>query len=241
MKKIEQLAIAATALLVLSAYLGACGNDGGLHPNGAGGNGGGGPGGHAGDGVQGVGGTPFGVGGAPFGVGGYPISGTGGGLIFGIGGSGTGGSGIGGSGVGGSGTGGAPAGCAQITTQTACDANPSCYSVFFDPNTCGCATAGCCARFNHCAEGPAGAQCYGGVSCALNPPFCEGPYVVSYRGECYEGCVNSMDCAPVCTIGADQTCNDNPIISSLHGHCTAAGTCQCGTGLILNPNTGRCL
>ncbi|HET6146917.1 MAG TPA: hypothetical protein VFH68_05255 [Polyangia bacterium] len=208
--------------------------------------------GDGGAGVAGQGAGGNGTGGAFPGTGGNPNFGIGGNPNFGIGGTGIGGRpGIGGfpgtggsfSGVGGfiNGAGGSSAGCAQAATQTACDANPSCYSVFIDPHDCACAPIGCCARFHHCAEGARGAQCYGGVSCALASPFCEGPYVVSYRNDCFEGCVNSMDCAPACTPGADQTCNDNPIVSALHGHCTATGTCQCASTYVLNPNTGRCL
>lgn len=33
--------------------------------------------------------------------------------------------------------------------------------------------------------------------------------------------------APACTTGQDQTCNDNPSISSLHGKCSAQATCEC--------------
>jgi hypothetical protein len=36
--------------------------------------------------------------------------------------------------------------------------------------------------------------------------------------------------AKVCEFGADQTCNDNPIISSLHGVCHKDGTCECHLG-----------
>lgn len=43
----------------------------------------------------------------------------------------------------------------------------------------------------------------------------------------------------VCEPGADQTCNENPILSSLHGSCTDAGTCVCKVGEP-NPTTGRC-
>ena len=43
-----------------------------------------------------------------------------------------------------------------------------------------------------------------------------------------------------CTPGADQTCNDNPAISSLHGHCTDAGTCVCGNDAAPSPSSGRC-
>jgi hypothetical protein len=46
---------------------------------------------------------------------------------------------------------------------------------------------------------------------------------------------------PVCTFGADQTCNDNPILSSIHGHCTDAGTCACTFDAGTNPDSGRCL
>lgn len=36
--------------------------------------------------------------------------------------------------------------------------------------------------------------------------------------------------AKVCMFGADQTCNDNPAISSLHGVCQRDGTCMCHLG-----------
>jgi hypothetical protein len=36
--------------------------------------------------------------------------------------------------------------------------------------------------------------------------------------------------AKVCTFGADQTCNDNPAISSLHGVCQKDGSCLCHPG-----------
>ena len=193
---------------------------------------------------------PGGEGGA-FPIGGT-LGGTGGYTASGMGGQGEGGRGMGGEvilgsggtgidGIGGQGAGGdnhQP--CVQLATRAACDASTACHSVFFDPHNCSCAGAGCCAQFNHCADGN-GAACYGGVSCALAPPFCEGAFVVAYRNDCFEGCVQAADCAPVCTPGADQTCNDNPIISSLHGHCTNAGQCVCGTGFVFNPNTGRCL
>jgi hypothetical protein len=46
--------------------------------------------------------------------------------------------------------------------------------------------------------------------------------------------------APVCTFGQDQTCNDNPEISSLHGNCRSDGTCECQPAFPKNPATGRC-
>jgi len=45
----------------------------------------------------------------------------------------------------------------------------------------------------------------------------------------------------VCTYGMDQTCNDDPMISSIHGTCNEDGTCTCDKGWDKNPETGRCL
>jgi hypothetical protein len=45
----------------------------------------------------------------------------------------------------------------------------------------------------------------------------------------------------VCEPGADQSCNDNPAFSSLHGRCLADRTCECAAGVEKNPDTGRCL
>jgi len=33
--------------------------------------------------------------------------------------------------------------------------------------------------------------------CAIVPPHCEQPYVLSYTGICYEGCVRATECMPV--------------------------------------------
>lgn len=44
----------------------------------------------------------------------------------------------------------------------------------------------------------------------------------------------------VCTPGANQTCNDNPALSSIHGRCLPDGTCACDLGPGPNPATGRC-
>jgi hypothetical protein len=45
---------------------------------------------------------------------------------------------------------------------------------------------------------------------------------------------------PPCTPGADQTCNDDPTISSLWGMCAPPGDCLCKDGFSVNPTTGRC-
>jgi hypothetical protein len=46
--------------------------------------------------------------------------------------------------------------------------------------------------------------------------------------------------APVCTFGADQTCNDDPLLSKTHGTCRQDGTCECQPGYAKNEATGRC-
>jgi len=83
-----------------------------------------------------------------------------------------------------------------VTTQDECDARLDCHSVFFDSGLCGCAAVGCCAKFSACAQGQL-ADCAGAnVDCESVTPHCEGPaYVVSYAGNCYEGCVVPEDCA----------------------------------------------
>jgi hypothetical protein len=44
----------------------------------------------------------------------------------------------------------------------------------------------------------------------------------------------------VCTFGADQTCNDDPLLSSIHGTCNQDGTCTCQPGFKPSSTSGRC-
>lgn len=44
-----------------------------------------------------------------------------------------------------------------------------------------------------------------------------------------------------CTPGANQTCNDDPTLNSIHGVCQPDGSCVCGSGISFNPSTGKCL
>jgi hypothetical protein len=137
------------------------------------------------------------------------VPGTGGhGVDAGTAGAGAGGRGTGGRTAGGTGgaavggatglDGGTPAKCSDITTQTECDARGDCHSVFEDPQICDCMALGCCARFRSCADGEK-ADCTGPALCEIVEPYCEGPYVIAYRGACYEGCVKQTDCTlPVC-------------------------------------------
>lgn len=59
--------------------------------------------------------------------------------------------------------------------------------------------------------------------------------------ESVESGTSGDDAAMVCEPGADQTCNDDPAISSLHGRCLPDGSCECTAGIEKNPATGRCL
>ena len=49
-----------------------------------------------------------------------------------------------------------------------------------------------------------------------------------------------------CTPGQDQTCNDDPTVSSLMGQCNSdpnycdPACCVCNTGYVVNPRTGKC-
>jgi hypothetical protein len=88
-----------------------------------------------------------------------------------------------------------PTACATVTTLAQCEARTDCHSVFVDPGTCGCGSPGCCEHFSRCVDGDK-AKCSGSPVCTIATPFCEGTFVVSYTGSCYEGCVQQKDCAP---------------------------------------------
>lgn len=88
-----------------------------------------------------------------------------------------------------------PVACAEAGTKDACEARPDCHSVFVDGRNCACAALGCCARFSRCADGGAAACKAPVITCDAATPYCEGPFVVSYSGSCYEGCVQATDCA----------------------------------------------
>lgn len=83
--------------------------------------------------------------------------------------------------------------CTEVTAQSDCEARTDCHSVFEDSPLCACVTPGCCATFQRCANGSS-ANCTGVTTCDMLEPFCQTPYVVSYAGLCYEGCVHQDDC-----------------------------------------------
>ena len=89
----------------------------------------------------------------------------------------------------------APGDCSTATTETDCNARGACHAVFVDGQACDCATLGCCTHFSRCAEGATAMCSPTAISCTVQTPHCEGPYVVSYAGGCFEGCVRSLECA----------------------------------------------
>lgn len=43
-----------------------------------------------------------------------------------------------------------------------------------------------------------------------------------------------------CIFGLNQSCNDDPAVSSIHGICTAERRCECVDGFVVNAETGKC-
>jgi hypothetical protein len=86
--------------------------------------------------------------------------------------------------------------CSQVTTQAECDVRSDCHSVFRSLGACGCGSAGCCMRFDRCADGKV-ATCDPPASfgCTIATPLCDSPYVLSYTPGCWEGCVNPAECS----------------------------------------------
>lgn len=72
---------------------------------------------------------------------------------------------------------------------------------------------------------------------------CREGYICAYV-ELFPGDDGPVSSQPVCWVpcipGLDQLCNDDPVISSLHGECQDDGTCACDKDWVLNPETGRC-
>jgi hypothetical protein len=87
--------------------------------------------------------------------------------------------------------------CSSISTQVACDADPSCYSLFTRA-LCNCGSPDCCPMvFESCADGPP--QCGigpdgPGVDCTP-VTTCDDDYVPAYNtAGCDIGCVPAMVC-----------------------------------------------
>jgi hypothetical protein len=60
------------------------------------------------------------------------------------------------------------------------------------------------------------------------------------NGACFLQSVGCVGPANVCTVGADQTCNDNPGANAFHGTCVTGGHCLCHTGFTIVTASGKC-
>ena len=80
------------------------------------------------------------------------------------------------------------------------------------------------------------------VVCSLpnDPTPCSDPGgCAPYGAQC--GVNNTCACVtPNCTPGQDQSCNNDPMMSALLGHCDVFAACQCLGGSTKNPTTGKC-
>ena len=59
------------------------------------------------------------------------------------------------------------------------------------------------------------------------------------NGGCFDPSYGCSGPTGICTVGADQTCNDNLAISSIHGRCLEGGRCVC-TGTYKLLTSGKC-
>ncbi|GEM_PF-2020011 len=113
---------------------------------------------------------------------------------------------------------GGSAACSDVTTAAECDNRTDCHSVYQDPHACDCATVGCCARFSYCAEGGKASCSPQAVACPMLQPYCESPaYVISYSGNCFEGCVKPADCDVVGVCGSNcfvDTVTTSPVCAA---------------------------
>jgi hypothetical protein len=101
-----------------------------------------------------------------------------------------------------------------------------------------------------CIPGGAGSggrvKCLKSADCPGAEPLCDAFDPAACGCGAFRRCESGLcttakvACPPVCKFGYDQTCNDDPEVSSLEGVCLASGTCSCRTGTKVNPATGRC-
>lgn len=160
----------------------------------------------------------------------------------GAGGSGGGAAGSGGvaAGSAGRGGGGGMAGQAGGTTAplTSCPASrptpgTACTGTFICNYDVMCICGTCCMYGYQCSNGAIVLLGFNDACTQVNPQSCRDAAADATDG-------NTDARGPVCTPGANQSCNDNPAVSSIHGTCTDAGTCVCNNDASPNPTSGRC-
>jgi hypothetical protein len=127
-------------------------------------------------------------------------------------------------------------------------------------NTCSCQTTGsvaCTERACFDAGVDAPTTCdYAGVRYVAGATFpstdgcntcsCSATGVACTKKACVSdaGTSDGSVITGVCKVGADQTCNEDPVASALRGKCQPDGSCMCagsGTSGVVSPHTGKCL
>ena len=83
--------------------------------------------------------------------------------------------------------------------------------------------------------------CSSGLPCYMCRPFCRDVATCACPNEgCFKPPYGCLGKRSNCTVGMDQTCNDNPALSVTRGQCIEGGYCLC-PGSVSNPTTGKCL
>jgi hypothetical protein len=77
-------------------------------------------------------------------------------------------------------------------------------------------------------------------ACTCAPNASKSTPTCTCANGCFDPLFGCVGPAATCTLGMDQTCNNNPALSSLRGHCVTGGRCMCTTGKGLAPS-GKCL
>jgi len=150
-------------------------------------------------------------------------------------------------------------GCDERAYASPCDAHRAGVQAQVLDRAClpkRCTSNGACAVDEFC-DFPQGACSRGGAQgvCTRRPTAVDCPLTAACPVPGTKGCDGSTYCRPceaealgiaverkaACTFGQDQTCNDNPATSSLHGACDSSGRCGCIPPSVLNDDTGRCL
>ncbi len=109
-------------------------------------------------------------------------------------------------------------------------------------NAQACATTGGEISNNLCCTGAANFP----DSCAVGACTCAPTNLqvvdtcVCPNGACFLKSVGCVGPANVCTVGADQTCNDNLAANGFHGTCVTGGHCLCHAGFTLIAASGKC-
>jgi len=109
-------------------------------------------------------------------------------------------------------------------------------------NAQACTTTGGALANNLCCTGADNFPDSCGVgACSCSPTNLEVvDACVCPNNACFLKSVGCVGPANVCTIGADQTCNDNPGANAFHGTCVTGGHCLCHTGFTVVTASGKC-